>query len=139
MNSTPIRNALTVDVEDYFQVSAFAPHIARDTWDQLPCRVERNVDVTLALLDDHKRVRELDDSGRYRDAVLLSIGAEADDVEALNAGLRDQITAAQERMDAHAGDARGGFESLVIALPFAAALSALLVLAGLQRRIGEYG
>ena len=54
MNSTPIRNALTVDVEDYFQVSAFAPHIARDTWDQLPCRVERNVDVTLALLDDHK-------------------------------------------------------------------------------------
>ena len=54
MNPTPIRNALTVDVEDYFQVSAFAPHIARDTWDQLPCRVERNVDVTLALLDEHK-------------------------------------------------------------------------------------
>jgi polysaccharide deacetylase family protein (PEP-CTERM system associated) len=54
MNSMPIRNALTVDVEDYFQVSAFAPYIARDTWDQLPCRVERNVDVTLALLDEHK-------------------------------------------------------------------------------------
>jgi len=54
MNPGPIRNALTVDVEDYFQVSAFAPHIARDTWDQLPCRVERNVDVTLALLDEHK-------------------------------------------------------------------------------------
>ena len=26
-------NALTIDVEDYFQVSAFAPHIARDAWD----------------------------------------------------------------------------------------------------------
>jgi len=54
MTSTPIRNALTIDVEDYFQVSAFARHIARDTWDRLPCRVERNVDVILALLDDHK-------------------------------------------------------------------------------------
>ncbi len=28
-----IRNAMTIDVEDYFQVSAFAPHIARDSWD----------------------------------------------------------------------------------------------------------
>ena len=28
MRSTPsITNALTIDVEDYFQVSAFAPHI----------------------------------------------------------------------------------------------------------------
>ncbi len=47
-----IRNAMTVDVEDYFQVSAFAPHIARQEWDSLPCRVERNVDLILALLDD---------------------------------------------------------------------------------------
>ena len=45
MHPTPIRNALTIDVEDYFQVSAFASHIAPDTWDQLPCRVERNVDL----------------------------------------------------------------------------------------------
>ena len=29
-----IRNAMTIDVEDYFQVSAFAPHIARDSWDE---------------------------------------------------------------------------------------------------------
>jgi polysaccharide deacetylase family protein (PEP-CTERM system associated) len=52
MNPTPIRNALTIDVEDYFQVSAFASHIAPHTWDQLPCRVERNVDLILALLDE---------------------------------------------------------------------------------------
>ena len=45
-----IRNALTVDVEDYFQVSALAPHIARDDWDRIPCRVERNVDRILELL-----------------------------------------------------------------------------------------
>ena len=43
---------MTIDVEDYFQVSAFAPHIARENWDQLPCRVERNIERILALLDE---------------------------------------------------------------------------------------
>ncbi|MBC7604938.1 MAG: DUF3473 domain-containing protein [Ramlibacter sp.] len=38
-----IVNALTIDVEDYFQVSAFAPYIARSDWDNRECRVERNV------------------------------------------------------------------------------------------------
>ncbi|MFZ6814876.1 XrtA system polysaccharide deacetylase [Undibacterium sp. Rencai35W] len=50
VNSPPIRNAMTIDVEDYFQVSAFAPHISRDSWTNLPCRVERNIDCILALL-----------------------------------------------------------------------------------------
>jgi polysaccharide deacetylase family protein (PEP-CTERM system associated) len=45
-------NALTIDVEDYFQVSAFAPHISRDDWDKLPCRIERNVERILGLLDE---------------------------------------------------------------------------------------
>jgi len=47
-----IKNAMSIDVEDYFQVSAFAPHIRRADWDSLPCRVERNVDVILGLLDE---------------------------------------------------------------------------------------
>jgi len=47
-----ISNAMTIDVEDYFQVSAFAPHIPRAQWASLPCRVERNIDCALALLDD---------------------------------------------------------------------------------------
>jgi polysaccharide deacetylase family protein (PEP-CTERM system associated) len=51
---SPLRNALTVDVEDYFQVSAFERHIDRGTWDSLPCRVERNVDTILALLARHE-------------------------------------------------------------------------------------
>ena len=41
---------MTVDVEDYFQVSALAPHIARSDWERIPCRVERNMDVVLDLL-----------------------------------------------------------------------------------------
>jgi polysaccharide deacetylase family protein (PEP-CTERM system associated) len=50
--NVPIRNALTVDVEDYFQVSAFAPHIARGAWASMECRIERNLDVILLLLDE---------------------------------------------------------------------------------------
>ncbi|HEY6353015.1 MAG TPA: XrtA system polysaccharide deacetylase [Burkholderiaceae bacterium] len=45
-----ITNAFTVDVEDYFQVSALAPLIDRATWDTRPCRVERNVGRLLELL-----------------------------------------------------------------------------------------
>lgn len=52
MSSDSITNALTIDVEDYFQVSAFAPYIPRDQWDSHSCRVERNVERILQLLDD---------------------------------------------------------------------------------------
>ncbi len=50
MLAPAITNALTIDVEDYFQVSAFAPYIRRSDWDSRECRVERNVDRILALL-----------------------------------------------------------------------------------------
>ena len=53
MKATPaqtvIRNAMTVDVEDYFQVSAFANTISRASWPTQPCRVERNIDRILAI------------------------------------------------------------------------------------------
>ena len=49
-----IKNAMTIDVEDYFQVSAFAPHIPRNQWDNLPCRVEGNVMRILDMLDTHQ-------------------------------------------------------------------------------------
>nr|MBV0879119.1 DUF3473 domain-containing protein [Noviherbaspirillum sp. L7-7A] len=48
----PIRNAMTIDVEDYFQVSAFAPHIPRESWNTMDCRVERNVERILGLLKE---------------------------------------------------------------------------------------
>jgi polysaccharide deacetylase family protein (PEP-CTERM system associated) len=44
-------NALSVDVEDWFQVGAFETVIARDTWDALPQRVERNSEAVLDLFD----------------------------------------------------------------------------------------
>ncbi|MDP3222902.1 MAG: DUF3473 domain-containing protein, partial [Rubrivivax sp.] len=50
MLAPALTNALTIDVEDYFQVSAFAPYIRRDEWDARECRVERNVERILAML-----------------------------------------------------------------------------------------
>jgi peptidoglycan-N-acetylglucosamine deacetylase len=47
-----MKNALSVDVEDWFQVGAFENVIARDAWDAIPRRVEANTDRVLALFAD---------------------------------------------------------------------------------------
>jgi polysaccharide deacetylase family protein (PEP-CTERM system associated) len=51
--SPPITNYLTVDVEDYFQVSAFEGIIDRHRWEEFPCRVERNTHLLLRLFAEH--------------------------------------------------------------------------------------
>ena len=48
-----ITNAMTVDVEDWFQVSAFEKHLDRSQWESLPCRVEANMDRILAMFERH--------------------------------------------------------------------------------------
>ena len=45
-------NALTVDVEDYFQVEAFSDVIDRKTWDGRECRIERNIDRILEIFSN---------------------------------------------------------------------------------------
>jgi len=44
--------ALSVDVEDYFQVQAFARYVSRDAWPGYPSRVERNTRLLLDLFDE---------------------------------------------------------------------------------------
>ncbi|MDQ2803417.1 MAG: DUF3473 domain-containing protein [Pseudomonadota bacterium] len=56
MNSTagrnaPICNAMSVDVEDYFQVQALAHRVPRTQWEGIAPRVEANVERILALFD----------------------------------------------------------------------------------------
>jgi len=48
-----IKNALTVDVEDYFHVSAFARDISPGDWDNFPLRVATNTRRLLALFSDN--------------------------------------------------------------------------------------
>jgi polysaccharide deacetylase family protein (PEP-CTERM system associated) len=52
MMTHAVRNAMTVDVEDYFQVSAFEPYIDRAAWARMPARVEHNVERILTLFSD---------------------------------------------------------------------------------------
>src|SRR5690606_14667894 len=49
-----MRNALSVDVEDWFQVGAFERVIDRADWESLPRRVEANTDAVLALFEEAK-------------------------------------------------------------------------------------
>ncbi len=51
MLSPDIPNALTVDVEDYFHVSAFTDRICRSHWEKMECRVESSTDRLLSLFD----------------------------------------------------------------------------------------
>jgi polysaccharide deacetylase family protein (PEP-CTERM system associated) len=44
--------ALSVDVEDYFQVQAFVRYVPRSTWDGWPSRVERNTRRLLDLFEE---------------------------------------------------------------------------------------
>lgn len=52
-SSKPV-NALTVDVEDYFQVEAFADVVQRDDWHKWESRVEQSTQRLLELLASHK-------------------------------------------------------------------------------------
>ncbi len=50
--SVGIANALTIDVEDYFHVSAFETVSPPHTWNERECRVEQNTIKILRLLDE---------------------------------------------------------------------------------------
>lgn len=49
-----ITHAMTIDVEDYFQVSAFANVIEPSSWDSLECRVEKNTQCLLELFANNE-------------------------------------------------------------------------------------
>jgi polysaccharide deacetylase family protein (PEP-CTERM system associated) len=51
--SPTVRHFFTVDVEEYFQVTAFEGVVPREEWERLPSRVERSVDLLLELLARH--------------------------------------------------------------------------------------
>lgn len=52
MTSRSICHALTVDVEDYYQVSAFEQRVSRSDWDKHESRVEASTDRMLSLFDN---------------------------------------------------------------------------------------
>jgi polysaccharide deacetylase family protein (PEP-CTERM system associated) len=53
-SKTTVTNAFTIDVEDYYHVSALASAIPRDTWNQRESRVSASTDRLLAMLDENR-------------------------------------------------------------------------------------
>ena len=53
LQSAPITTAMTVDVEDYFQVAVFEKCIRREDWPRWPVRVEDNTRRVLELFQRH--------------------------------------------------------------------------------------
>ena len=51
-NDLPILNAMSVDVEDYFQVQALSPVFAPSDWEGCESRVERNTDLLLEIFSE---------------------------------------------------------------------------------------
>jgi len=116
----------------------------------------RSLATPLATLQKvHDEVRKRDDDGKYNEAVGLSVGTSRADVQSTLASvggagqelqaadrfqhdLRADITRARARLATAAHDARAGFGVLEVAVPLLAILAGLLVLLGLERRIGEY-
>ena len=47
-------NAMSVDVEDYFQVTAFEGHVDKTDWHSMPSRVEDNTLRILDLFAEHR-------------------------------------------------------------------------------------
>jgi polysaccharide deacetylase family protein (PEP-CTERM system associated) len=52
-SKAPQVHAMTCDVEDYFQVSAFEGIVPRDRWAKVQCRIPQNIDKTLQLFADN--------------------------------------------------------------------------------------
>jgi polysaccharide deacetylase family protein (PEP-CTERM system associated) len=52
-------NALTIDVEDYFQVHAFSDVIKFEDWGNYECRIERNIDRLLEVLNSVRSPQNL--------------------------------------------------------------------------------
>ncbi len=46
-----MRNALTIDLEDYYHVSTFSQQVPVEQWNSAASRIERNTDLLLDLLD----------------------------------------------------------------------------------------
>lgn len=49
-----MRHHFTIDVEEYFQVGAFEPYVARTDWPRMESRVARQMEQLLALLSRHQ-------------------------------------------------------------------------------------
>ena len=77
---TPIVNAMSVDVEDYYHVSAFDRVVPKDEWTKLEGRVVANTERLLETFDQvHVKATGLDTMYRLQDVTVDSYWAVRDE------------------------------------------------------------
>jgi hypothetical protein len=90
----------------------------------------------------HRRVRLLDDGGRYREAVASATGAEPDGsgatFERLDAQLGEAVEAERAEFRAAAAGADAALTGLSVGPAALALLAAVAAVVGIGRRVGEY-
>jgi len=125
MTVPPIRNAMTVDVEDWFQVQAYADAIPRDAWERLPSRVEANTEALLALFaaaDTRATFFTLGWIAQRHPALIRRIAAAGHEIASHGywhqrvdrqdaAAFRKDISAARRRLEDVAGAAVRGYRA----------------------------
>lgn len=123
--TSPVVNAMTIDVEDYFHVSIFDGIVPRERWDRFESRVEPNTERLLAIFDE-ARVRAtffvLGWVGERFPALVRQIATRGHEVashgyahrliyDQTPAAFREDVRRAKGLLESVAGLAVGGFRA----------------------------
>ena len=90
------------------------------------------------LVAAHGAVRALDDNGDYKGALDQAKAQLSPAIATVDRDFRIEIARARVELERRAENAQTGFGVLAIVIPVLTVAAGLLVLVGLQRRIGEY-
>lgn len=109
------RHHFTVDVEEYFQVSALEKHVPRSTWERIPSRLEAGMRPLLELLSEYN-VRgtffTLGWVARYHPALVREMAAAGHEVASHGWGHERVTTLTPEEFRASVRDSKAELEDL---------------------------
>ena len=101
-------------------------------------RIDRIGHRYAAVAAAHHDIREQDDAGQYAVALTIANEDKRPAGDALDRALGIEIARARVELDQHADDAGRGLGLLLVVIPLFTIGAILLVLVGMQQRIGEY-
>lgn len=111
----PVVHHFSVDVEEYFQVNAFEPYVARERWHEMPARLEASVDAILALLDRRGATGTFFTLGwvaRHRPQVVRAIAAAGHEIASHGFWHQRVVTLTPAEFRADVRDARAALEDV---------------------------
>lgn len=111
-----LRHHFTVDVEEYFQVSALAPYVARSSWESIPSRIDVGMRILLDLLAERSMRGTFFVLGwvaKYHPALVREIAAGGHEVASHGWGHERVPTLSQQEFRDSARDSKAALEDLV--------------------------